>query len=122
MTKNNRDLRTNHILENIFGDRIRTTISENLHIVRCSSCDGTGWTSDEELSDYHKREYSIINDKCAECGGCGRQVETIQSVTVYPDLKIKSQSFVNKTRVPWTENPIKEPHVNVFYTQKSFLF
>lgn len=40
----------------------------------CQSCKGLGFTSREELTDYHRGDYSTFHDKCKVCDADGRVI------------------------------------------------
>lgn len=42
----------------------------------CPNCDGNGYTTHEELTDYHKRDYKTINTDCKQCEKTGRVLIT----------------------------------------------
>lgn len=61
----------------------------------CEKCNGLGKTHREELSDYHKREYSTYWDTCPKCKGHGRYIKR----TVEVKINIDSQEEI----IPWDE-------------------
>lgn len=58
---------------------VRTT--EWKSIKSCYLCDGTGVQKSEELTDYHRGDYSTFYYKCTACDGLGRRLLT--TVTTY---------------------------------------
>ena len=44
-------------------------------VILCDHCKGFGFTLDEELTDYHKREYTTTRNQCRKCDGDGRMIE-----------------------------------------------
>jgi DnaJ-class molecular chaperone len=48
-------------------------------IIICSTCKGEGIIHCQELIDYHNNDYKYWKEKCSECKGSGR---LIQSVTI----------------------------------------
>lgn len=68
----------------------------------CTECKGLGKTSREELTDYHKRDYSTFWEVCDKCGGEGRYVKHIRSVKI----EIKPEEEI----IPWSE--FKSDHFN----------
>jgi len=44
-------------------------------VILCDRCKGFGFTLDEELTDYHKREYTTTRNECKKCDGDGRMIE-----------------------------------------------
>jgi DnaJ-class molecular chaperone len=55
-------------------------IMKTTEIILCVKCKGAGTISYEELIDYHKREYTTIEEVCNSCGGSGR-MKKITEVT-----------------------------------------
>ena len=42
----------------------------------CPNCDGNGYTTHDELTDHHKREYRTVNTDCKQCDKTGRVLIT----------------------------------------------
>jgi hypothetical protein len=64
---------------NFFGyskEKFPVSFTEKRSLKSCDRCIGTGRTSREELSDYHKREYNIYHEECKNCAGEGRVIVT----------------------------------------------
>ncbi len=51
-------------------------------VILCDHCKGFGFTLDEELTDYHKREYTTTRNECKKCDGDGRMIECTESLSV----------------------------------------
>ena len=51
-------------------------------VVLCDGCKGFGFTLDEELTDYHKREYTTTRSVCTRCEGDGRMIESTESLSL----------------------------------------
>ena len=49
-------------------------------VVLCERCKGYGFTEKEELSDYHKREYSTYRTTCDHCEGDGRMIKSTEKL------------------------------------------
>lgn len=64
--------------ENFFAGYKRDTFPISFSTVpsikSCEYCDGIGTVSKDELSDYHKREYTTIYKDCHICAGEGRVI------------------------------------------------
>lgn len=60
---------------------VRTTRWKRIE--SCDLCGGTGVQKSEELTDYHRGDYSTFYYKCNACDGLGRRLLTI--VTTYVD-------------------------------------
>jgi len=107
----------------IFGDQLDVAVYQNKEVLSCSHCSGTGWTSREELTDYHKREYSTFNDQCKFCKGDGRITRTNEIVRISPYYShhINSQEFKIHSDVPFSEDPLEKPNVSVFNTYEKVL-
>lgn len=76
--------------------RLPVSFTEKRHLKSCDRCQGTGRTSREELTDYHKREYDTFHEDCKNCNGQGRVIVTEIFVS-FGDIpyspKVKSSSF-----------------------------
>ena len=73
-------------------------------VILCDRCKGFGFTLDEELSDYHKREYTTTRNICKTCDGDGRMIEC----TEHFSLNIGNPT-VNKVSYDFYKNII-DPH------------
>jgi hypothetical protein len=74
-------------------------------VVLCDKCNGYGFKEKEELTDYHKREYTTYRSSCNKCEGDGRMIETKISYTVkLPQEKIQTMPYA-------TFKDIVEPHL-----------
>ena len=51
-------------------------------IIICPECEGEGLIQHSELTDYHKRMYDTWDEKCTECKGSGRLLETTEVDTI----------------------------------------
>lgn len=54
-------------------------------VVLCDYCNGFGFRETEELSDYHKREYTTYRSKCSKCEGDGRLIEATEQIKLNLD-------------------------------------
>lgn len=73
-------------------------------VILCDRCKGFGFTLDEELTDYHKREYTTTRNTCKTCDGDGRMIECTESISLNT-----GNPEVNK--VPYKTNHKKiDPH------------
>lgn len=70
-------------------------------VIDCETCKGTGYTSHEQLTDYHKREYSTFTNLCHKCKGDGRLVEIHEEIILPCDIK-------HTTKIPFSEFKEKE--------------
>ena len=73
-------------------------------VILCDRCKGFGFTLDEELTDYHKREYTTTRNSCKTCDGDGRMIECTESLS----LNIGNPT-VNKVSYDFYKNII-DPH------------
>lgn len=53
-------------------------------VIACPNCKGRGFTSKEEMTDYHRNDYDMFHYKCACCDGEGRVVETKKTYRFEP--------------------------------------
>lgn len=60
---------------------ITGSMSKSNKVVLCDLCKGYGFFEKEELSDYHKREYSTYRSPCSRCEGDGRMIESTQHMS-----------------------------------------
>jgi hypothetical protein len=51
-------------------------------VVLCQYCKGYGFISSEELSDYHKREYTTSRTTCSRCEGDGRMIQSTEHLSL----------------------------------------
>ena len=54
---------------------------EQITVESCSQCNGIGRIFSEELTDYHKGEYSTLVRVCQKCNGDGRVVIKSRKIT-----------------------------------------
>lgn len=85
---------------------INAYLSRTKTIRGCDRCNSTGFTSREECTDYHRREFNIFHDVCKTCNGCGRLTVTIDKVTI-GNVELGSR----ETWVPFTTDPIDKPFI-----------
>ena len=45
----------------------------HIEIVICEFCEGEGFQSRHEITDYHRGEYDIVKWECGPCNGAGRR-------------------------------------------------
>lgn len=114
MTKESDKQTALQLFESAFRDKVRAGVSQSKKVVSCTICEGTGFISREELSDYHRREYRTITNECVSCKGSGRRVEIttrFQFGAVYPyhDATSKSVDYV-----PYPDDPMTVPVEQVF--------
>lgn len=57
------------------------SMSRSNRVVLCDRCQGFGFIETEELTDYHKREYSTSRTKCIKCEGDGRLIESVERMS-----------------------------------------
>lgn len=65
--------------QNLFGyrqERFPVSFRQKRKVISCERCKGIGRVSQEELTDYHKREYDTFYSDCKECNGEGRVILT----------------------------------------------
>lgn len=60
---------------------ITGSMSRSNRVVLCDRCNGFGFVETEELTDYHKREYSTSRSKCSRCEGDGRLIESVEHMS-----------------------------------------
>jgi RecJ-like exonuclease len=63
------------IIKTMLGDRLTMFVTQHKTLISCQPCKGTGFTSREELTDYHRSEYKTVFSQCERCSGDGRVVE-----------------------------------------------
>ena len=63
-------------------NHITGSFSRSNTVVLCDRCKGYGFTLDEELSDYHKREYTTTRNKCMKCEGDGRMIKSTEHLSL----------------------------------------
>lgn len=61
---------------------ISGSLSRSNTVVLCERCKGFGFTLDEELSDYHKREYTTTRNVCSRCEGDGRMIKSTEHISL----------------------------------------
>jgi hypothetical protein len=60
---------------------ITGSMSRNNRIVLCDRCKGFGFFEKDELTDYHKREYTTYRTPCSTCEGDGRMIESTEHLS-----------------------------------------
>lgn len=80
--------------------KVETTVyrQEWLTIESCLVCQGTGVQTIEEMTDYHKREYSDFHYECKVCEGEGRRLK--KTLSIYGDVCLPE----NYSRIPYKKN------------------
>ena len=81
-------------------DDIPKFITGDIHrshtVVLCPNCNGYGFTEKEELTDYHKSEYSTYRSSCSKCEGDGRLIQTKISYTVrLPEERVETMPYAS---------------------------
>jgi len=61
---------------------ITGSLSRSNTVVLCEHCKGYGFFEKEELSDYHKREYSTYRTTCGRCEGDGRMIKSTERLSL----------------------------------------
>jgi len=57
------------------------SMSRSNKVVLCDRCQGYGFFEKEELTDYHKREYSTYRTPCGRCEGDGRMIVSTEHMS-----------------------------------------
>lgn len=65
-------------------------------IVICNSCSGTGFSTREELVDYHKGDYESFTEKCERCAGDGRMIKSKE--------KLSYREYERNNEIPYIGN------------------
>lgn len=89
-----------YFIENFFGYSKKyfpVSFLEQRTLNSCIRCSGTGRTSREELTDYHKREYDTFYDDCDICSGEGRVIQTKISMS-FGDVGYKPNMKTDRLR------------------------
>lgn len=60
---------------------ITGSMSRNNRVELCERCKGYGFFEKEELTDYHKREYSTYRTPCSNCEGDGRMIVSTEHMS-----------------------------------------
>lgn len=60
---------------------ITGSMSRTNKVVLCDRCHGYGFFEKEEMTDYHKREYSTYRTPCQRCEGDGRLIESTEHMS-----------------------------------------
>lgn len=60
---------------------ITGSMSRSNNVVLCDRCNGYGFFEKEELTDYHKREYSTYRTPCSNCEGDGRMIQSTEHMS-----------------------------------------
>lgn len=58
------------------------SLSRSNTVVLCERCKGFGFKLDEELTDYHKREYTTTRNICSTCEGDGRMIKSTEHISL----------------------------------------
>lgn len=61
---------------------ITGSLSRSNTVVLCERCKGFGFILDEELTDYHKREYTTTRNICSKCEGDGRMIKSTEHLSL----------------------------------------
>lgn len=61
---------------------ITGSLSRSNKIILCDRCRGFGFKEDEELVDYHKREYATTRTSCKKCEGDGRMIQSTEHISL----------------------------------------
>ncbi|AKF13447.1 hypothetical protein PHIN3_184 [Sinorhizobium phage phiN3] len=114
-------MNTKEILETLFGDSLILGLSEHKSIVACDSCTATGYTRREELTNYHRGEYTTYTDTCEKCAGEGRLTKTTVEIGInkrYPHMGRWTHTI--DTFLPFSQDPIDAPIKYVAGDSRSF--
>lgn len=60
---------------------ITGSMSRSNKVELCDRCKGYGFFEKEELTDYHKREYSTYRTPCSQCEGDGRMIVSTEHMS-----------------------------------------
>jgi hypothetical protein len=60
---------------------ITGSMSRNNKVELCDRCEGYGFFEKDELTDYHKREYSTYRSPCSNCEGDGRMIVSTEHMS-----------------------------------------
>lgn len=60
---------------------ITGSMSRSNRVELCERCKGYGFFEKEELTDYHKREYSTYRTPCSKCEGDGRMIVSTEHMS-----------------------------------------
>jgi hypothetical protein len=60
---------------------ITGSMSINNRVELCDRCKGYGFFEKDELTDYHKREYSTYRTPCSACEGDGRMIVSTEHMS-----------------------------------------
>jgi len=101
------------IFDKFFNGSIKVYVTQSKSVVSCTRCEGTGFLSHEELSDYHKREYMTIVNGCDHCLASGRQVKVISKIRFDATYPFGDASTEKVEYVPYPNDPITNPHETV---------
>lgn len=61
---------------------ITGSLSRSNKVVLCNRCKGYGFILKEEMTDYHKREYTTTRNECGHCEGDGRMIESTEHLSL----------------------------------------
>lgn len=73
-------------------------------VILCQSCKGFGFVLDEELTDYHKGEYTTTRSICRRCEGDGRMIECTERLS----LNLGNDKVTKVPYASWKD--IIDPH------------
>lgn len=60
---------------------ISGSMSRSNRVTLCDRCHGFGFIESEEMTDYHKREYTTSRTVCSRCEGDGRLIESVEHMS-----------------------------------------
>lgn len=101
-------------------DQLKLNIYQHKSIESCQPCEGTGFDSREELSCYHKREYSTYHDTCKDCAGSGRVTKTTTKLQFDANYPYRDAVMSVESTVPYPDDPIGTPSVQTISTYVYF--
>lgn len=61
---------------------ITGSMSRSNKVILCDRCQGFGFIESEEMTDYHKREYTTSRSMCKRCEGDGRLIESVEHMSI----------------------------------------
>ena len=67
-------------------------MSKTIEIILCTMCKGEGVQRHDEMTSYHKREYTTHVTECKWCNGSGRRLKTTE-IKYEPYINPKLGSF-----------------------------
>lgn len=64
-------------------------------VILCDRCKGFGFFEKDELTDYHKREYSTYRTTCKKCDGDGRLIQTTEHMSFNMGMdNVQTMSYI----------------------------